>query len=247
MGRALRTTLAPMLACGVLGSIQANADYAGDAATTGVTVSGRVILVGTVPKRAKTLPVTRDPDFCGTTMPNESLLLDGTSRAVFGVVVSLDGIAKGKPLPVDQTLVVDNRACRFHPRISAIGTGSVLEIRNSDPIMHNTRIHKDSRFGPDFKNVVQPAGAKAIQKPLHEPGMLDIRCNAHPFMYAAVHVFEHPYSAVTDAAGRFELTQVPPGKYRVKMWHEFLGERETTLTVPAKGPVAVDLELRQED
>ncbi|MGH7410838.1 MAG: hypothetical protein ACREJ6_07255 [Candidatus Methylomirabilis sp.] len=61
---------------GVLGTIQADADYVGDEASTGVTVSGRVIFVGTVPKKAKTLPVHRDSQFCGKTMPNESLLAD---------------------------------------------------------------------------------------------------------------------------------------------------------------------------
>jgi len=33
-------------------------------------------------------------------------------------------------------------------------------------------------------------------------------------------VVQHPYFAVTDAAGRFRLDDVPPGRYRVYAWHE---------------------------
>ena len=30
----------------------------------------------------------------------------------------------------------------------------------------------------------------------------------------------HPYYAVTDESGRFELTDVPPGEYELVAWHE---------------------------
>ena len=32
----------------------------------------------------------------------------------------------------------------------------------------------------------------------------------------------HPYYAVTDESGRFELTDVPPGQYEIVAWHEVL-------------------------
>jgi hypothetical protein len=33
-------------------------------------------------------------------------------------------------------------------------------------------------------------------------------------------VARHPYYAVTDEDGNFELTQVPPGDYEIVAWHE---------------------------
>jgi hypothetical protein len=39
-------------------------------------------------------------------------------------------------------------------------------------------------------------------------------------MNAEMLVVPHPYYAVTDMAGRFQLTDVPPGQYEIVAWHE---------------------------
>jgi hypothetical protein len=52
---------------------------------------------------------------------------------------------------------------------------------------------------------------------------------------------------VTDSTGRFEMAQVPPGTYRLRMWHEALGTRTKTITVPSAGPLTVDLGLSPEE
>jgi hypothetical protein len=132
--------------------------------------------------------------------------------------------------------MLDNSDCRFSPRIWATVTGSQLEIKNADPVLHNTHILKDRAT---FLNVALPPGGRPIRKPLPNPGRLDVRCDAHKFMQASVHVFAHPYFAVTDDTGRFELTKVPPGTYQLRVWHETLGMQELTLQVPAKGSVTI--------
>jgi Carboxypeptidase regulatory-like domain len=241
-----------ILACGALGACAlleprggappAGGAYEGDPSIRGVTVIGRVNFVGPIP-RPDPIPVYRDSDFCGEEMPNETLLVEEGSHTVEGVVVSLEGVTKGKPLPQDQTRVVESRGCRFIPRVTATVVGSLLAIQSVDPIMHNTHLRLNSRFGDTVLNVVQVAGARGIQRRLLTAGLHDVRCDIHPFMRAFIHVFEHPYFSVTDAAGRYELTQVPPGTYRLKMWHEKLGTRERTVTVPEQGPATLDLEV----
>ena len=239
----LRTGLALVLTCWVVGGAGAVGAYEVAPALAGVTVSGRVTLAGPVPG-AELLSVHRDSEFCGETVRIEAVQTDPDFRGIIGVVVSLEGVTKGKPLmPEDVTIVFENRTCKFIPRANVAVVGTVMEIRNEDPIMHNTHVRKDHRFGPTVINVVQPAGIRAIQKQLREVGFLDVRCDAHTFMRASVHVFEHPYFAVTDAAGQFELTQVPPGTYRLRIWHETLGTREKTISVPATGPLTLDLKL----
>ena len=39
-------------------------------------------------------------------------------------------------------------------------------------------------------------------------------------MNAEMIVASNPYYAVTDAAGNFELTDIPPGQYEIVAWHE---------------------------
>jgi len=162
--------------------------------------------------------------------------------------VSLDGIERGKPAVPDKTVITfENRTCQFVPRTDVAVVNSVLEIRNLDPILHNTHIRVEDRSGPTVINVVQPAGSGVIRRPLRAAGLLDVRCDAHTFMHAAIHVFDHPYFAITDTAGRFEFTQVPPGTYTLRLWHEALGTRTKTLTVPPAGTQALNLEVGFED
>jgi hypothetical protein len=219
--------------------------YEADRDAARASVAGRVVFAGPLPK-SKPSPVHRDSAFCGTSMPNEALRITGDVRALASVVVSLEGVLRGKPV-VPDLVSFANRNCRFQPRISAAAVGSQIEITNSDPIMHNTHIHRSSRFGPTVLNVAQPAGGNVIRKPLQETGLLDVRCDAHPFMFAAIHVFEHPYFAVTDETGRFELTHVPPGTYRLRLWHEMFGTREMPITVPETDLSAGDVEFRSEE
>jgi hypothetical protein len=52
-------------------------------------------------------------------------------------------------------------------------------------------------------------------------GIVNLRCNGgHAWMNAEILVVPHPYYAVTDESGKFELTDVPPGEYEIVAWHE---------------------------
>jgi hypothetical protein len=215
--------------------------YEGDPAIAGVTVSGQILYVGSVPE-SKRLPVVRDNEFCGETVSVTKIHVERPSGGIDGVVLSLEGLSRGKPLLLDKTVIaVENRTCQFVPRINVAVVGSELKIINSDPILHNTHIRVGARSGRTFINVAQPAGVDAIIRKLGRAGIFDVRCDAHTFMQAFIHVFEHPYFAVTDSTGRFRMTQVPPGTYRLHMWHEALGTRTKTITVPSAGPLTLDL------
>jgi len=235
-----------VLACCGLYAVHGADAYETDPSLGGTTISGRITIAGAIPK-TKSLAVHRDIAVCGTTIPNEAVIVDPGSHGLAEVVVSLEGVTKGKPIPDNATLVVENRTCRFIHRTNAAPVGSALEIRNTDPVMHNTHIRKDTRFGSTLINVSQPVGTKAILKPLSDSGMFDVRCDAHPFMLGSIHVFEHPYFSVTDDTGRFELTKVPPGTYRLRIWHERLGMREKPIEILGTSPLTVDLSLDGEN
>jgi hypothetical protein len=56
---------------------------------------------------------------------------------------------------------------------------------------------------------------------MDNPGVVNLRCNGgHVWMNAEMMVVPHPYYAVTDESGQFELNDVPPGHYEVVAWHE---------------------------
>jgi hypothetical protein len=229
---------------GITGVVAAGGGTDPAGGTGGVTVAGQVHYVGELPTTEQ-IPVDRDRAYCGDTMPNEALKVGQESRAVAVVVISLEGVPTALPSTKEEPLLIENRSYRFLPRVNARHSGTVLIISNADPVMHNTHIRKKTRVGENLMNVVQPPQGK-VEKPIKEPGFLDVRCDAHPFMRATIHVFDHPYFAVTDGMGGFQLHHVPPGRYRLKVWHETLRSMERSLTVSSETPESIMIEVGPE-
>jgi plastocyanin len=185
--------------------------------------------------------IYRDSKLCGAEVIGEELNVAEGSRGIEGVIVSLEAIEKGKPKPKEEVIAIENRGCRFIPFLTATVVGSTLQVQNTDPILHTTHARFESKQGRTLWNVIQQAGAQGITKPLTMPGVVDIRCDLHPNMRAYVHVFNHPYFAVTDTEGEFMIANVPAGTYELTAWHSRAGSKERTVTVPQDGTVTANI------
>jgi hypothetical protein len=94
--------------------------------------------------------------------------------------------------------------------------GSVVDFPNFDPIFHNAF----SNFaGQPFDTGLYAPGTSR-QVHFRRPGIVRVFCNIHSNMSAVIVVLETPYYAETDAAGRWRIENVPPGEYRLRIWHE---------------------------
>jgi plastocyanin len=189
----------------------------------GGTISGTVRLAGEIPQRAQ-LATMKDDKICGVSKPSLRLRL-GRNRGVADAVISLEGITAGKPIPSRITPLVLNQAkCEYEPHITLLQIGSPLTIVNRDPILHNVHVYDGINSGTTLFNIAQPVkGQRSTIKSAQfkRPGYYLATCDAgHPWMSAYVVVTEHPYYAVTDANGNFTLDNVPPGTYKIRMWHE---------------------------
>jgi hypothetical protein len=67
--------------------------------------------------------------------------------------------------------------------------------------------------------------------------------DTHAWMLGFVHVFDHPYFAVTNEQGIFSIPDLPPGNYVLKAWHEDAGIKSQEVTVPESGDVRVTFEF----
>ncbi len=206
------------------------------------TISGQVTWVGTLPS-SQLDRVYRDSGLCGEEVPSEDLVISDESRGIEGVIISLEGISQGKPLPPPGNLVVENRGCRFLPSALVAISGATLSVQNLDPVMHYTHARYQTRYGPTLWNVIQLAGAEGVSKGLTTIGLMDIRCDLHPNMKAFVQVFAHPYFDKSNFDGRFELRNVPPGSYTLNAWHTRFGTRQRLVTVPESGTVTIDVPI----
>jgi hypothetical protein len=100
-----------------------------------------------------------------------------------------------------------------------------VDFPNDDDLFHN--VFSLSRT-KTFNLGRYPKGATRAVR-FDKPGIVKVFCDIHSHMSAAVVVFNHPWYAVPDADGRFELADVPAGDRRLTAWHERLGD--TTIPV----------------
>jgi hypothetical protein len=113
--------------------------------------------------------------------------------------------------------------------VVVVPVGGTVEFLNSDRLLHN--LHSASRENASF-NRTQPRG-RAIPIVFSKPEIVRINCDLHSWMRAWVVVAEHPFYAVTNDAGEFELPPMPPGKYTLQIWQETLGVSTREVTVGA--------------
>ena len=66
---------------------------------------------------------------------------------------------------------------------------------------------------------------------MEEPEVIKVSCDLHSWMAAYIVVTPHSFFAMTQDNGVFEIKNVPPGKYTLKLWHESLGEESRKITV----------------
>jgi len=221
----------------------------------GGTLTGVVRFVGTPPTLSP-IAVNKNRDVCGAQKVSEALVL-GPDRGVRDTVVMIEGVARGKKGTGD--VIVDNRNCVFVGHVTAVVPGDRVRVRNSDPVLHNTHGFLGQ---PTVFNLALPTKDQMIDitKRLQKPGVVRVLCDAHPHMFAWMIVHDSPYVAVTDASGGFRIGDVPPGTYKVTMWHSgyrpkgadkdgrpvYDEPRTTTkeLTIAPKATATVEFELR---
>lgn len=209
-------------------------------ASSWVTVRGRVVWKGDIPKTEELNVIGSDKPACCRNGPlaSNQLLIDPKTRGVRNVVVWLrpDSDDRTATWPVDRVHpdlrnpipvqhVLDQPECQFEPRVIAARDGDALLVKNSSAIRHNVTF--TDRWMVDFDRTLSASEFKEAGPLSADRVPAMIRCTLHPWMQAHLRVFDHPYFAVTDGEGRFEIKLAPVGKCRVVYWHELGFHRGT--------------------
>jgi plastocyanin len=186
------------------------------------------------------VPVDADRAHCGEKRSKDDRVIDPATRGIRYVLIWLEGESlKGWKGAEPGRIVLDNRDCRFEPHAAVATTGTLLEIRNSDEVLHTAHAY----FAESF-NLALPGKGASVTRTLNLPGLIQIRCDQHGWMNAFILVDSHPFHAVTDERGRFEIRGVPSGRYKIKAWHETFGEREADVSLEPGRSERLDFEFK---
>lgn len=182
------------------------------------SLKGQFIFTGS-PGAPKALVVDKDTAVCskdGMQLFEQSLVVDESSKGLANVVIFLRKSSRVKTDSATEKLVFDQKNCEFLTPVFAARVGQPVDVKNSDPIGHNTNIS-----GSSFNQLI-PSGDSTIFTPGRETGLpVSVTCNIHPWMKAYAVFREDGYVAVSSSDGAFEIPDLPAGEpLEFQVWHE---------------------------
>jgi hypothetical protein len=194
-------------------------------------------------------------------VPNETLVVNPNGNGLENAIVFLEkrpgNIKPELATPPTDKVFFDQKGCRFHPHVLVVQIGQPLFVVSDDPIPHNT--HTRPKRNPEFNKLIaaiepdklnlpaseRPGVPCVYKKP--ESGPISVVCDLHTWMKGYHFPIDHPYWAVTDNEGKFEIKDLPAGKHSFNIWHEsapgdaHLLERKLQITIEVDKPTTKEL------
>ena len=155
----------------------------------------------------------------------------GTNGGLANVFVYVKaGLPQNKFLPLAPAPLLDQTKCTYEPYVFGVMATQPFTIRNSDPFLHN--VHATPKINNEF-NLGQPTQGQVNEKRFEKPEIFArIKCDVHNWMFAYACVSDHPFFAVTDTNGFFELPkELPAGRYTLAAAHQKLLELTQPVTI----------------
>ena len=154
---------------------------------------------------------------------------DGRARASLADCVALlEPVAASVPLAgPSRPVAIRTVGKQFLPRVSLATPGTEVTFPNLDHILHNVfSVTDGNRFDTGH---YRPGDAPKVR--VTNPGLVKLYCNVHHQMNAFLWVVTTPFAQVLDGKSGLQFSQVPPGSYRLRLWHPESGEKTWTVTV----------------
>jgi len=206
------------------------------------TISGVIKLVGTPPE-ARVIRMSSDP-LCMPEGPTRSeVVVVGKDNALQNVFVYVKDGLGDRTFPAPQTpVVLDQRGCQYRPHVFGAQVGQPVKIINSDGTLHN--VHAQPKINSEF-NFGQPVKGMETTQTFTKPEiMVPFRCDVHGWMAAFGGIVPHPFFAVTDSEGHFEIKGLPAGTYTIETWQERFGTQTQTVTVDGTAPAMLNFDYK---
>ena len=195
----------------------------------GGTLSGRVNFDGKPPKK-RSIKMDADP-VCGSAhkepVYNQSFIINEAGY-LQNVLVYLKDVKYDGNTP-DTQAVLDQNGCMYSPHVQGMMVGQDLLIKNSDATLHN--IHGLPKLNSEFNFAMPKVVKEKAIKMAKAENFIKIKCDVHSWMKAYISVFDHPYFAVTDDSGYYQIDNIPLGDYEVIAWQEKFKDKTLNASV----------------
>jgi len=153
-------------------------------------------------------------------------------------------VKDGEPLKThrfiepDTKVVLEHRRCQYEPLVLAMRVGQKLLVRNVDPTTHNT--HPAPKVNVEWNQSQPPGGDDLVTMFSRAEVPISFKDNQHPWEHAYLAVLDHPFFAISDARGIYQISGLPPGTYKLVAWHERLPEQEIQFTLTSRENRRID-------
>ncbi len=195
------------------------------------TVTGKVAYEGDIPKPK---PISFGAEKQCADMHKdkpvmaEDMVINSNQTVKWALVYVKEGV-KGEFKAPEQSVLIDQNGCVFLPHVTAAMVGQKVAFQNNDAVLHNIR--SNSKINTPF-NIAQPFQGIVMEQVFDKPEVgIELRCDVHFWMQAYLHIFKHPFFAVTGDDGTFVIKDLPAGDYTLEVWHEKLGAQTQVVTV----------------
>lgn len=197
------------------------------------TFRGVVTFKGTAPKRKVIVPkgdpkIEKEDDrkVCAAQdLLSDELIVNEKDNGVANVFVYLQKIPSGykAPPPPDEPAVFDQKGCRFTPHALFVRVNQKVLVKSDDPLVHNTHTYPVASTG--FNQAIKPNERDGVALTYNKLERVPVKvsCDFHTWMRGYHLVLDHPFGAITDEDGKFQIKGLPPGKYDFTLWHESNG------------------------
>lgn len=145
--------------------------------------------------------------------------------------------------PKLETVTTTQRDANFDPHVLAVAAGTTVRWPNEDDIFHNVfSMSEAKQFDLGYYKK-----EKTPEIVFERAGVVDVFCAIHTRMHCVVLVTPNRFFAKADDKGRFAISNLPAGNYKLRAWHERLPAKTIEVTVPAEGEVKVAVTLSLDD
>lgn len=217
---------------------------------TAADLTGKITLKGEAPAPREIAAASADPN-CGKLRTSPLVVrtwMVGADKGLGNVVVYIKGGLEGKTFTAPtEPVLVDQVGCAYEPYVVAAMAGQPLQIRNSDPVLHNVNAQPKPGAGNTGFNFAQATAGQVNTKSFAKAELgIKFACNVHPWMLAYVSILDNPFFAVSDKDGNFKISgDLPDGKYTLAAFHKKGGEVTQEIEVKGgKATAAFEIEFK---